>query len=144
MVSILSAARDLERLRRIYVVLVRHGFGEVAQRLGFGAGKKARALLSASGDAVDVLVEAVPQVEAEHGEEERRKVSLAERVRLVAQDLGPSFIKLGQIASTRPDVLPDRVDRRAEEAPGRGPPVPFAEIKDAIEAVLGRTLAEST
>jgi ubiquinone biosynthesis protein len=36
MVSILSAVLDLDRLRQIYVVLVRHGFGELAQRLGFG------------------------------------------------------------------------------------------------------------
>ena len=38
---------------------------------------------------------------------------VAERVRLVAMDLGPSFVKLGQIASTRPDVIPqDWIVRR--------------------------------
>src|SRR6185503_19132184 len=111
MVSILTAVRDLGRIRQIYVVLVRHGFGELAQRLGFGGGKRPpRALLTAAGEDPAALArdveEAVPEVEAKRGEEERSRISLPERVRLVAMDLGPSFVKLGQIASTRPDVIP--------------------------------------
>ena len=35
MPSIVAAVRDLNRLRQIYLVLVRHGFGELGQRLGF-------------------------------------------------------------------------------------------------------------
>lgn len=54
MVSILNAVRDLGRLRQIYVVLVRHGFADVAQRLGFGGGKKPRELLVAAGEASEV------------------------------------------------------------------------------------------
>lgn len=53
MVSILNAVRDLGRLRQIYVVLVRHGFADLAQRLGFGGGKKPRALLAAARQAGD-------------------------------------------------------------------------------------------
>ena len=48
MVSLLGAVRDLDRLRQIYVVLVRHGFGELAQRLGFG--KRGKAAGGAGGD----------------------------------------------------------------------------------------------
>src|SRR5262245_28230159 len=99
MPSILSAVRDLDRLRQIYVVLVRHGFGELAQRLGFG-GKRPRAESDALAE--PVVDAAIPESEAKRGEEERHKISLPERVRLVAMDLGPSFVKLGQIASTRP------------------------------------------
>ena len=80
MASILNTVRDLERLRQIVLVLVRHGFGEVVQRTGLGslAGKEA----------------------AQEGKG-RPKISLGERLRLVVQDLGPSFVKLGQIVSTR-------------------------------------------
>ena len=48
----------------------------------------------------------IPADELTRGEEERRRISLAERIRLVAQDLGPSFIKLGQLLSTRTDIIP--------------------------------------
>src|SRR6185437_10178848 len=144
MASILSAVRDLDRLRQIYVVLVRHGFGELAQRLGFGAGKKARALPDAgvTVEEVRAVQEAVPESEAKRGEEERTRISLPERVRLVAMDLGPSFVKLGQIASTRPDVMPASWIAELKKLQDEVNPLPFAEIKDAVESSLGRSLDE--
>jgi ubiquinone biosynthesis protein len=144
MVSILSAVRDLDRLRQIYVVLVRHGFGELAQRLGLGGGKKARAVPEVDGAAEAALAigEAVPESEAKRGEEERTKISLPERVRLVAMDLGPSFVKLGQIASTRPDVMPAAWIAELKKLQDEVSPLPFAEIKDAVEVSLGRTIEE--
>jgi ubiquinone biosynthesis protein len=150
MVSILSAVRDLDRLRQIYLVLVRHGFGELAQRLGFGAGKKARALPE-TGTAVDAIDavdggravdDAVPPSEAARGEEERQKISLPERVRLVAMDLGPSFVKLGQIASTRPDVIPAAWIAELKKLQDEVSPLPFDQIKAAVEESLGRSLDE--
>ena len=80
MVSIVTAVRDLERLRQIYVVLVRHGFGELAQRLGLGSRKtKAAALPAGALDKTDDIgqtLEPVPEAEAKHGEEERQQISL--------------------------------------------------------------------
>jgi ubiquinone biosynthesis protein len=80
--------------------------------------------------------------EARHGEEERRKIALPERVRLVAMDLGPSFVKLGQIASTRPDVIPAAWITELKKLQDSVNPLPFSEIKDAVEVSLGRTLDE--
>jgi ubiquinone biosynthesis protein len=143
MVSILSAVRDLDRLRQIYVVLVRHGFGEIAQRLGFGGGKrpKVAALPEPEGsEAVGAVDETVPASVAEQGEDERRRVSLPERVRLVAMDLGPSFVKLGQIASTRPDVIPHTWIAELKKLQDEVSPVPFDDIKGAVEESLGRSL----
>lgn len=151
MVSILNAVRDLDRLRQIYVVLVRHGFGELAQRLGFGRGKRPKALLTAAGDAARPLNEsegvaevddAVPEAEARRGEDERRRISPPERMRLVAMDLGPSFVKLGQLASTRPDVIPQPYIVELKKLQDEVTPLSFAEMKDAIEASLGRTIDE--
>lgn len=147
MVSIVSAVRDLERLRQIYFVLVRHGFGELAQRLGLGGGRRAKALATkgaapaSNGDAA-LLEEAVPDDLAKQGEEEKRKISLPERVRLVAMDLGPSFVKLGQIASTRPDVLPNDWIVELKKLQDEVTPLAFEEIKSALEASLGADIGE--
>ena len=147
MVSIVSAVRDLGRLRQIYVVLVRHGFGELAQRLGLGAKKPKAAVLPAGApdeatSPDDVALDPVPEAEAKRGEEERQKISLAARVRLVLTDLGPSFVKLGQIASTRPDVLPADWIAELKKLQDEVTPLPFEDIKGAVETSLGASLEE--
>lgn len=142
MVSIVSAVRDLGRLREIYVVLVRHGFGELAQRLGFG-GKRPRALPTEAPAAAEAELDVViPEAEQQRGEEERQKVSLAERVRFVAMDLGPSFVKLGQIASTRTDVLPADWIGELKKLQDEVRPLPSEEIRDAIVSSLGAPIED--
>jgi ubiquinone biosynthesis protein len=137
MVSLLTAVRDIGRLREIYVVLVRHGFGELAQRLGFGA-KPPRD----EGQDDDSALSSIPPEERKRGEAEKTKHSLAERVRLVTMDLGPSFVKLGQIASTRPDILPEEWIVELKKLQDEVNPLPFSEIQQAIESSLGAPLDE--
>jgi ubiquinone biosynthesis protein len=113
--TLLSTVRDLDRLRQIVGVLVRHGFGEVIGRTALGslvAGKS----------------------EAQKGQ------SVGERVRLVIQDLGPSFVKLGQIVSTRPDLVPPDVILELKKLQDRVPPVTFPEIRAVIEADLSGSI----
>jgi len=155
MISVVSAVRDLGRLREITSVLVKHGFGEVVARAGFGrkpkklpapggTGKSEPPPNSANGAAL-VAADA-PELSTEEldaGEAEKSRISTAERVRLVIQDLGPSFIKLGQIASTRPDLLPPDVIVELKKLQDNTPTVPFEEIKKVIEASLGKTLDET-
>ena len=87
MVSIVHAARDLGRVRDISKVLARHGFGEIVMRPGLRGRKQTDDPLS----------------------ETRVTGSIGVRVRNVLEDLGPSFVKLGQIASTRPGKFPIQV-----------------------------------
>lgn len=153
MPSILGAVRDLNRLRQIYLVLVRHGFGEIAQRLGFGGGRKrpqaegpAELPARAIEDGAAILGEeaaalTVPEAEAERGEKERRTISLPERGRMVLMDLGPSFVKLGQIASTRPDILPAEWIRELKKLQDEVTPLPFEDIRAAVESSLGAPIA---
>ena len=82
MVSVVKTVRNTERLRQIVTVLVKHGFGELMGRLDL------RAL--------------VPGLKAAPGSPK----SSAVRLREALQELGPSFVKLGQIVSTRPDLIP--------------------------------------
>ncbi len=145
MISVVSAVKDLGRLREITSVLVRHGFGEVVTRLGFGRGAKKKdkpepeKSETDEGEADEIA--AAPE-DAARGEDEKKRVSRAERVRLVIQDLGPSFIKLGQIASTRPDVIPPDIIAELKKLQDDVPPVPAADLKSAIEISLGKKLDE--
>ncbi|NOY93157.1 MAG: hypothetical protein GXP55_18385 [Deltaproteobacteria bacterium] len=119
MPSILDTVKDLGRLKQIVGVLTRHGFGEFVERSGLGAllpGKKKR--------------------------QEEGKRSLAVRIRLVIQDLGPSFIKLGQVVSTRPDLLPADIITELKKLQDDVPPESFEAIRTQIESEMGRPLEE--
>ena len=56
--------------------------------------------------------------------------------------LGPTFVKLGQILSTRPDILPTAYIAALERLQERGPVVPFKVIQATVEAELGAPLSE--
>ncbi len=122
MVSIVSAARDLSRIREVSTVLVRHGFGEIVMRLGLG-GKK-------------------PEETPREGDtKQTARESVSSRIRNVLEDLGPSFVKLGQLASTRPDLLPAELITELKKLQDAVNHVPFPEIRDQIEASLGAPVA---
>lgn len=121
MVSIVSAIRDISRVREVSAVLVRHGFGEVVGRLGIGSRPK----------------DAVP------GEARRSTVSVAERLRLVLEELGPSFVKLGQLASTRSDLLPPEMITELRKLQDSAPEISYEEVKKQIELSLGAPIEET-
>src|SRR5690606_3573051 len=120
MVSIVSAIRDIARVREVSAVLMRHGFGEVVGRLGLsGKGKENNAPTS-----------------------KRGHVSIAERIRLVLEELGPTFIKLGQLASTRADLLPPELIIELRKLQDAAPELPYQAIEQQIELFLGAPIAE--
>jgi ubiquinone biosynthesis protein len=109
---------DIVRLREIAEVLLRNGLGFFAEQLDltrFLPPWKQRA-------AVDTRAQqrAVP-----------------ERVRLTIEQLGPTFIKLGQILSTRPDLLPPEYIDELAKLLDTAPPVPSTEILAELERELG-------
>ena len=126
MASILSAVRDIERLRQVVLVLVRHGFGEIVERTGIG-----QLVLRASD----------PQPRAPSAGGERQGVG--PRLRMVLEDLGPTFVKLGQILSTRPDLLTADIIDELKKLQDRVPPVPFAQLREEVEAELGGAVGET-
>lgn len=120
MAGILSTVGNIDRLRQITQVLVKHGFGELVARTD--------------------LASLVPfRKEAEPAP----KKSLPERLRLVLQELGPSFVKLGQVLSTRPDLLPESLVSELKKLQEDVPPVPFADVKKEIEETLGMPIGDA-
>lgn len=139
MFSVVSAVRDLGRLREITTVLVRYGFGEIVARAGLGRAKRLRSQSEPPPSGTSVPPEFAVE-DQERGEQIKLTSTAAERIRLVLQDLGPSFIKLGQIASTRNDLLPDDVLAELKKLQDNVPPVPALEIRAVIEGSLGETI----
>ena len=62
----------------------------------------------------------------------------AERFRQALEELGTTYLKLGQLLSSRPDLLPDIYIEELGKLVDEVPPVPFAEIERTIQADLGR------
>lgn len=115
--------RYLGRYREIAQVLIRHGFDSMVDMLGL------RQLLS------------LPMRMA-RGARSAEHLSPAEHLRLAAEELGPTFIKLGQMLSTRPDLLPPDYLRELAKLRDEVPPFPFAQAKEMIERELGAPLEE--
>jgi ubiquinone biosynthesis protein len=109
--------RHISRYRDIAVALLRHGFGFIVEEIGIFQ------WLS------------LPQRLFFESEDKEAK-TVGERVRLVLQELGPTFIKLGQIASTRPDLIPEEVVRELEKLQDQVSPFSFEEVRDIIEKEL--------
>jgi len=70
------------------------------------------------------------------------QLSPAERMRLALEELGPSFVKLGQLLSTRPDVLPQSYIAEFAKLQDMVPSFSFEEVRNQIRAELGREIEE--
>ena len=121
----LSAARDLGRLHDIASILIRYGFGDMVRRLGMaGALERAGEVLHWKQATELAQLEPPP------------------RVRRALEEMGPTFIKLGQILATRMDLFPPEWIAEFEKLQDRAPPVPFDEIRQQLEADLGGVAEE--
>ena len=118
----LGAARDLGRVHDIAAVLIRYGFGDLVQRLGM-----ARAL------------ERAGKVLHLGGQDDIARLEPAARVRRALEELGPTFVKLGQILATRADLFPPEWIAEFGKLQDAAPAVPF----EAIHAQLAEDLGEA-
>ena len=115
--GIMSRIRNLERIRQIAEVAVRHGFGYFFERHNLWD------LVPARGR----RAEPVPEQRGKH-------------IREMLEELGPTFVKFGQLLSTRPDVVPADIIQELVKLQDRVPPIPFDVVRQVVEAELGLTL----
>ncbi len=111
--------RHLGRYREIASVLIKHGFGDVVDRIGLTS------YLS------------LPRRLFRRGAEEPLALTAPQRVRLALEELGPTFIKLGQILSTRPDLIPPAIITELSRLQDTVPPAPWSGIQARLEGELG-------
>lgn len=111
-------SNHFERYAEVAEILARHGFGSLATRMGLGR--------------LHLLPKTWPVDD----------VSNPERLRRALEELGPTFIKLGQVLSTRPDILPPDFLTELSRLQTEAPQVPPAIIRSLIEQELGATPEE--
>jgi len=115
--------KKLWRLGKITRILIKHGFGDIAERL-FNRAEK------------------LPVEQKEKEWVPKTGFPSPQRIRRVLEELGPSFIKLGQLMSTRADILPPEYIEEFTKLQDQVPPVPFNHIRDIIQKELRRPLEE--
>lgn len=119
----MSLPSHAERYKQIGEVLTRHGLGFLVGVTGLGRW--------------------VPFHRGLLGHERRPEpYTTPQHVRLALEELGPTFIKLGQLLSTRSDILPADYLRELSTLQDAAPPVPAAAIESVIEQELGAPPAE--
>ena len=112
--------RHLNRYREILSVLFKYGFGDMVETLK-----------------IEQYIEIGLQMISRKRREQIEKLSRAERVRMAVEELGPTFIKLGQILSTRPDLVPLEYSRELTKLQDHVPPFPYEEVRTIITEELG-------
>lgn len=113
---------DLPRLHEITSVFIRHGLGDVVRRIGIAN------LLERAGQILNWGTKA-----------ESVRLEPAQRLRMALEDLGPAFVKLGQVMATRVDLLPPDWIAELEKLHSEVPPVPFEALLPELERALGRS-----
>lgn len=116
--------KDVGRMQEIISVAVRHGFGEMLGRLNL----RDNAIVS--------------MIARDRENPQRSSTAVAERVRLALQELGPTFVKLGQILSTRSDLVPAEYVDQLQRLQDDVEPVEFSAIRGAIEAATEQPIEE--
>lgn len=117
--------RHIQRYRDIAMAFSRNGFGLIVKELGL------QDLLSLS-----KRFNTVEQPEI-------HLKTKAERIRLFLEELGPTFIKMGQIASTRPDLIPDDIIHELEKLQDKVASFSYQEVKQIIEEELDCTIGDT-
>ncbi|NRG46140.1 AarF/ABC1/UbiB kinase family protein [Bacillus sp. CRN 9] len=114
--------RHIHRYREIAVAFSRNGFGFLVKELGLH----------------EVL--SLPKRMQVKNKSEPHSKTTGERIRLFLEELGPTFVKVGQIASTRPDIIPQDIIIELEKLQEHVHAFPFAEVKKIVEHELGEDL----
>jgi len=116
----LTTARDLGRLQDILGVLIRHGFGDTVRRLGLA----------------DALERAGHALRWEHAADLAR-LSPPVQVRLALEELGPTFVKLGQILAGRADLFGPEWIAEFEKLHSQVPALPLESLRAQLREDLG-------
>ncbi len=110
--------RNIKRYRKIVEVLIKHGFGYLIETLDL--------------QQYVPLKKRIKKINSSKSTEESRAI----RLRKVLEELGPTYIKLGQLLSTRPDLIPRKFVDELEKLQDQVPPMSFDDVMMQINQEL--------
>ncbi|MCD4813692.1 AarF/ABC1/UbiB kinase family protein [bacterium] len=116
-----STIQDFNRFGEILTVLTKHGFGFLIGRLNLGGYLPAKERIV---------------------RRQKQKASTPTRVRQMLEELGPTFIKMGQVLSMRPDILPDKYIQELSKLQDRVPPFTEPSAEQVIRQELGGAVSD--
>lgn len=111
-----SAMKDAGRLREIVAILINHGFGFLLENSKIPGTQGIRARRETAGNLL----------------------TTPERVLATITELGPTYVKVGQILSTRPDLIPQEFITAFQTLQDRVAPLPYEEIRAHLTSSLGQ------
>jgi ubiquinone biosynthesis protein len=117
--------RHLNRYRQILTVFFKYGFGDLVDVLK-----------------IEHYLEIGLQMISRKQRRQIEKLTRAERVRMVLEELGPTFVKCGQILSTRPDLIPVEFIDELSKLQDHVPFFPYDSVRQIIESELHRPLED--
>lgn len=111
--------KNINRLRQIVNILIKYGFDYFVKQLGLIN------LISKGEKILKLKPSKIAQL------------PLPIRIRLALEELGPTFVKLGQILSTRPDLIPQNYIIELQKLQDKVPPFAYAQVNQMIKRELG-------
>ena len=118
--------KKFKRFKDIASILARHGFADVATRTRLGI------MLGVTRKIVSLGF----------WKDKRESISTGERIRTICEELGPTFIKFGQMLANRPDLIPADVIRELTKLQDQVPPFPYGTVKEILARELQRPVSE--
>jgi ubiquinone biosynthesis protein len=113
--------RHLNRYRQILTVLFKYGFGDLLEMLK-----------------IDQYIEVGLQMISRNRGARVERLKRPQRLRMAFEELGPTYIKLGQILSTRPDLIPMDYIQELSKLQDDVPAFPFKKVCKVVESEFGR------
>ncbi len=118
--------RNIKRYRQIFAVLLKFGFEDTVERLK-----------------LDTIIKFGRKLTRRAREAEKYEhMTTSQRLRMALADLGPTFIKLGQVLSTRPDLVPIDLVKELEKLQDKVPSFPSDEAMKIVSAQLNKPISE--
>jgi ubiquinone biosynthesis protein len=115
----IKSIRNLSRFRHIVWVLLKYGFDDIIHRLDLPG---------------SFILKRIDRIKG--------PLTVNERIRMVFQELGPTFIKFGQILSMRPDLVPTLLVLELKKLQDQVPHAPQPAVQTLLEKALGQPLEE--
>jgi len=127
MLNIKQNYKNLKRTREILKVVTKYGLGYF---LDFGKAE----------NGLNLKKKIFPKKITKS--EKIQRLTLPQRTRLACEELGPTFVKLGQILSIRPDLIPREFAEEFSKLQDEVPPFSFDEVEEQFKKELGKSIDE--